>query len=69
MGGQRPECCVCMAAEAEMVIVPCGHLCLCEAPRQTSTHTPQNIGTFVMALTACLCLPYLQRGCVTLVQG
>lgn len=27
---KQPECCICMDAEPEIVIVKCGHLCLCK---------------------------------------
>ena len=28
----RSECVICLQAEAVVVLMPCGHLCLCEAP-------------------------------------
>jgi len=29
---QGSECVICLQAEAMMALMPCGHLCLCEAP-------------------------------------
>lgn len=26
-----PDCCVCLGGQSEMVMVPCGHLCLCSS--------------------------------------